>query len=190
MNLFRTAARLMMSSYFVVSGVSDALRPDPESPEAEALSTKLAPMTQKILPPDLAVRVPDDPKSLVRLCGVTRAIGGASLATGVGRRVGAGLVAVSLLPQVFGSRPVKLRNSADNSSNFLVNLALMGGAMLASQDLNGRPSLAWRASQARAQFAKQSEHKRQLAKRNATKGGRPLKRGAIGARRELAKAVS
>ncbi len=190
MNLFRTAARLMMSSYFVVSGVSDALRPDPESAKAEALATKLAPTAQRILPPDLAVRIPDDPKSLVRVCGATRAIGGVSLATGIGRRVGAGLVALSLLPQVFGSRPSKLRGSADNSSEFLVNLALMGGAVLASQDLNGRPSLAWRANQARAQFAKQGERKRQLAKKTAPKSGRLLGRGRATTRRELTRAVN
>ncbi len=191
MNLFRTAARLMMSSYFVVTGVGDAVRPDAESAKAEALATKLAPMTQRVLPAEFAVRVPDDPKSLVRICGITRAIGGASLATGIGRRFGAGLVALSLLPQVFGSRPSKLRSSVSGeNSDFLVNLALLGGAMLASQDLNGRPSLAWRANQARAQFAKDAERKKQLTKTAKRRGRRSLKRGAETARRELTRTAS
>ena len=96
MTLLRAVARTMLASYFVSSGIK-AIR-DPESlvPAAEPLVDRVVPLVKEYTPEQVASFVPENTVTLVRVNGVAQVLGGAALATGKGRRLGALLLAGSL----------------------------------------------------------------------------------------------
>ena len=94
-------------------------------------------------------RQPEDTKTLVRATGAAQAFGGLGMATGLARRAGAGVVAATMVPHVLASIPDKTSPKDERTaarSVLLRNVALLGGAMMASRDTAGHPSLAWRAA--------------------------------------------
>lgn len=150
MTLLRSAARTMLASYFVVSGVK-ALR-DPESliPAAEPLVDTVVPQVQRFAPEQVSQVVPTDAVTWVRINGVLELVGGVALATGKGRRLGAALLALSLVPTTIGKYPFWSRRDpaerAADRDHFLKNVSLLGGVLIASRDTEGRPSLSYRAN--------------------------------------------
>lgn len=150
MTLLRSAARTMLASYFVISGVK-ALR-DPESlvPAAEPLVDTVVPQVQRFAPEQLAELVPSDAVTWVRINGVLELAGGVALATGKGRRLGAALLALSLVPTTIGKYPFWSRRDpaerAADRDHFLKNVSLLGGVLIASRDTEGRPSIGYRAN--------------------------------------------
>ena len=85
----------------------------------------------------LAGYVPDDTKTLVRASGVAQVVGGLMLATGIGRRLGATVLGLSMVPHVLASRPSKAASITEreiSKAQLLRNVALLGGAILASLD--------------------------------------------------------
>ena len=97
MTLLRAIPRTMLASYFVVAGVR-ALR-DPEAlvPAAEPLVDRVVPVVKQYSPEQVAGYVPENAVTLVRINGIAQVVGGAALATGKGRRLGALLLAGSLV---------------------------------------------------------------------------------------------
>ena len=81
--------------------------------------------------------------------GALQIVGGLALATGKGRRMGAWLLASSLLPNTIAKHPFWSRSDpeekAADRSAFLKNVSLLGGVIIATGDTEGKPSLAWRA---------------------------------------------
>jgi uncharacterized membrane protein YphA (DoxX/SURF4 family) len=157
MTLLRSAARTMLASYFVVSGIK-AIR-DPESlvPAAEPLVDSVVPQVQRFAPDQVADVVPTDAKTWVRINGVLELVGGVALATGTGRRLGAALLALSLVPTTIGKYPFwRRRDPAERAADrdhFLKNVSLLGGVLIASRDTEGKPSLGYRASKTGQQLA-------------------------------------
>jgi uncharacterized membrane protein YphA (DoxX/SURF4 family) len=149
MTLLRAAYRTMLASYFVANGVK-ALR-DPESlvPVAEPLTDKVVPLLKEYAPQQVAGYIPQDARTLVRVNGATQLVGGLALASGKGRRLGALLLAGSLVPSTIAKHPFWSRSDDDqrieDQHQFLKNVSLLGGVLLASVDTEGKPSLAWRA---------------------------------------------
>ena len=106
----------------------------------------------------------DSTKTLVRVTGAAQAFGGLGMATGLARRTGAGVVAATMIPHVLASIPDKSSPKDERTAAravLLRNVALLGGAMMASRDTAGRPSLAWRAAdtQRRVSSAASDQHK-------------------------------
>lgn len=153
---------MMLASYFVYNGTKQALNPAPMVADAEPLADKFVPLAKSIAPEQVAGFIPNNTKSLVRLDGAIMAAGGLGLASGIGRRAGAGLIAAGMLPHVLAVNPNGGRNGLEKDANrahFVRNLALLGGALIASQDTQGKPSLGWRASDAKNRLARTTDKK-------------------------------
>ena len=149
MNLLRAVPRAMLASYFLASGIK-AIR-DPESfvPAAEPLTDRVVPLVKEYSPEQVAGFVPENTVTLVRVFGVAQVAGGVALATGKGRRLGALLLAGTLVPSTIANHPFwrvqDPEERARDRSHFLKNVSLLGGVLIASVDTEGKPSLAWRA---------------------------------------------
>lgn len=152
----------MLSSYFVFNGLKQITNPAPLVDAAEPIADRVVPLAKKVAPAQVAGFIPNDAKTLVRLNGALMAVGGLGLGSGLGRRCGAGLVAAGMLPHAIASRPGTGRTGLEKDAQravFVRNLALLGGAMIASQDTQGKPSLGWRAADAKARLARSTDKK-------------------------------
>ncbi len=148
MTLLRAAYRTMLASYFVSSGFKAVRNPAPLAPLAEPVAEKIVPLVKKYAPEQVAGFVPEDTETLVRLNGAIQLVGGLALATGKGRRVGALLLAGSLIPSTLAKYPFWNQTGDEKAlsrTHFAKNVSILGGVLLASRDTEGQPGLAWRA---------------------------------------------
>ncbi|PZP24774.1 MAG: DoxX family protein [Cutibacterium granulosum] len=146
MSIIRGLGRVLFSSYFIVKGSNAALKPNDFVEEAEPVADKLVPMLQRTLP-SVGGYIPDDTRALVRATGAAQAAGGLAMATGLGRRLGASVVAATMVPHVIASVPDKTLPKAERAAGrsvLLRNVSLLGASLMASKDTAGRPGLAWR----------------------------------------------
>jgi uncharacterized membrane protein YphA (DoxX/SURF4 family) len=161
MSIIRAAARTLLASSFIVSGVKAIKDPAPLVPAAEPLADKVVPLMKQYAPNQVADFVPEDAKTLVRVNGAVEIVGGLALATGVGRRLGALLLAGSLVPSTIARYPFWTREDpqqrADDRQHFLKNASLLGGVLLASVDTQGKPSLSYRAHKGGEALAKDTK---------------------------------
>lgn len=181
MSILRTAARTMLASFFVVNGAKAVRDPEPLVGQAEKIAQTGVSLAQKLVPPSVAGYLPENTKSWVRINGATQCLGGLALATGIGRRGGAALVALSMLPHVLASRPTPDMSADDKKASrsvLLRNMSLLGGAMLAAQDTQGKPSLAWRASDGARRIEKKANKQMKSLSKDADGASRKLKRKA------------
>lgn len=142
MSLVRRVARPMLGSMFVVGGI-DALR-NPENKVEEAES--VAPVLGRML------HLPEDTKTLVRINGAVQLAAGTMLALGKLPRLASLALAGSLLPttwagHAFWNETDKLAR-AEQQTQFLKNVSMLGGLLIAAADTGGTPSVAWRARHA------------------------------------------
>lgn len=147
MNLLRAAARTMLAAYFVVNGVKAVKDPAPYAADQERFARTVVPLARKVAPDEVATAIPDDTEKLARVTGGLQVAGGVAMITGKGRRLGAGLIALSMVPQVmnFSAKGLTVEQKAAARSDLLRNVALLGGALIAAGDTEGRPGLTWRA---------------------------------------------
>jgi uncharacterized membrane protein YphA (DoxX/SURF4 family) len=185
MSLLRAIPRTMLASYFVAAGIK-AIR-DPESlvPAAEPLVDRVVPLVKEYTPEQVAGYVPENTVTLVRINGIAQVVGGAALATGRGRRLGALLLAGSLIPSTIAKHPFWTvqdpEERAQDRNHFLKNVSLLGGVLLASQDTEGKPSLAWRAQKGGESIAKETRRASKKLSKSTNK--------AAGSASELAEAA-
>lgn len=151
MSLLRFVARSMFAGFFITEGVKAVTKPAEIAPDAEAFTSRIAPLVQRALPPDISSYVPEKAETWVRIGGVAQIAGGAMYATGIGRRLGALLLAKASVLNIAIAAPGKdaTREAKEAARpDVLRNVAFLGASLLAMQDTEGRPSLAWRADQA------------------------------------------
>jgi uncharacterized membrane protein YphA (DoxX/SURF4 family) len=176
MTLLRAAARTMLASYFVVSGVKAIKDPAPLVPAAEPLADKFVPLVKQYAPEQVANFIPEDAATLVRVNGATQVFGGLALATGKGRRLGALLLAASILPSTVAKHPFWTRTDPDEKAldraHFLKNISLLGGVLLASADTEGKPSLSYRAHKGSESLAKDAKKARKSLAKSASHIGK------------------
>lgn len=142
--ILRRIARPMLATVFVYSGV-DALRhPQPRAEMAQGLVDT----TVAVLPDEVTSSVPTDPVTLVRINGAVQVGGGILLATGKFPRVASAALAGSLIPTtVAGHAFWEETDPATKKlqrTQFMKNVSLLGGLLIAAADTEGKPSLAWR----------------------------------------------
>jgi putative oxidoreductase len=152
MSLVRRVARPMLAALFVVQGV-DALRhPGPLAERATSLLDQIVPV----------VGLPNDKEMLVRANAVGQIVGGAMLATGFLPRVGATLLASSLVPTTLAGHPFWKEQDPTKRKqqrlHFLKNTGLLGGVLLAAVDTGGKPGLAWRAQNVAKLTQREAKH--------------------------------
>jgi uncharacterized membrane protein YphA (DoxX/SURF4 family) len=171
MTVVRALARPLLSMIFVVQGANSIRNPEPLVPKAQPVTDRLVPMVKRVAPPQLGDRIPETTVNLVRLNGAVQVLGGLALATGKGRRLGAATLATALVPVTVAGHPfwqVKDKEArAAQRIQFLKNLGLLGGLLLAAVDTEGKPGVAWRAS-----------HGAKTAKRGTKRGAKAAKREA------------
>lgn len=104
------------------------------------------------LPGPVGSRVPEDPETFARITAAAQIGGGLLLATGRLPRLASATLAATVLPANLGSHmfwsesdPV---SKARKRREFMVDLSLLGGLIIASADTAGKPSLGWRGRQA------------------------------------------
>ncbi len=161
MTVVRRIARPMLAALFVIQGL-DALRhPGGKANMASPLLEKIGPM----------LGLPDDKEMLVRANGAAQIVGGALLATGRLPRVGGLLIAGSLVPTTLAGHAFWEESDpqvrAQQRTQFLKNLGLLGGALLAAVDTEGRPGLAWRAQNVGRVTRREAGHMAKTARREA-----------------------
>lgn len=171
----------MLASFFIVNGAKAAAKPDQLVADADPIARKVVPLVQQVAPPSVANYVPRDTRQLVRITGAAQVLGGLGLATGLGRRASAALLSASMVPHVLASRPGKGATAEQKTaarSVMLRNVALLGGALIASQDTQGKPSLAWRASHEARQLSKEAQAQKKALSKAASKQSRSMKKQA------------
>ena len=184
MTLLRSTARTMLASYFVVSGLKAVRDPESLVPAAEPLVDGVVPTVQRFAPEQVASLVPTDAKTWVRINGALELVGGIALASGKGRRLGAALLALSLVPTTIGKYPFWSRSDpaerAADRDHFLKNVSLLGGVLIASRDTEGKPSLGSRANKTgQALAADTRKVSRQVSKETKQLTDAALAEGAL-----------
>ncbi|MGG7102339.1 DoxX family membrane protein [Rhodococcus sp. 24CO] len=155
--LVRRIARPLLSTFFIAGGI-DALR-DPAQRAVQA-----APLIDKVvgtLPEAVKQKIATDPETLVKINSVIQIGGGVLLASGKTPRLASLALAGSLVPTTLVGHD--FWNETDPSARamqrtqFVKNVSLLGGLIIASVDTEGKPSLGWRgrraAKKARASFS-------------------------------------
>ena len=180
MTLLRAGARTMLASYFIVNGVQTVRNPDPLVPAAEPVADRVVPLVKKYAPQQVAAVVPEDTASLVRANGAAQILGGLALASGKGRRLGALMLAGSLVPSTLARHPFWSRTDPDeralDRSQFLKNVSLLGSVLLAAGDTEGKPSLTYRAQKGGRSIAKETRK----ARKSLAKGTSGLAKSTTG----------
>ncbi|HEX8487995.1 MAG TPA: DoxX family protein [Propionibacteriaceae bacterium] len=158
MTLLRATARTLLASQFVVTGFKAVRDPQPFVAAAEPVAERWLPVIQKYAPEQVVDYIPTETATLVRAVGVLELVGGLALATGKGRRTGAVLLAISLIPATLAESPFWTRELPQDKERdkalFLKNVSLLGGVVLAARDTEGKPSLAWLAQSGTAALVK------------------------------------
>lgn len=151
MALIRRLARPMLSGVFIAGGLSQLKDPARLAPAAEQIATPLAEKTQ----------LPNDPEMVVRINGAVMLIGGAMLATNKFPRVASVVLAASLIPSTYVGHPFWKEEDEEaakmHQTQFLKNVGLLGGLILAAVDTEGKPGLAWRVANARQVAAREAK---------------------------------
>jgi uncharacterized membrane protein YphA (DoxX/SURF4 family) len=145
--LIRRIARPLLSAAFVGQGV-DALR----NPKAAAEAAQPTVQGLQGLPDAVASKVPHDVETFARINAAVQIGGGVLLATGKMPRLASAALACTVIPGSLGAQlfwsEVDPERKARKRREFLTDLSLLGGLIIASADTAGKPSLGWRGRRA------------------------------------------
>ncbi|MEU4692006.1 DoxX family membrane protein [Actinoplanes sp. NPDC023714] len=173
----RSAARAMLASIFVISGVRVLLQPGEGRVEAaKRVTDPLTPLLEKADP-----RLPTDPATLVRIKAAADVVAGVALATGHFTRPAAAVLAAGLIPTTVAGHPfwsAPKEERPGQQTHFLKNLGLLGGLLLAAADTEGRPNLRYRTTHAASRSQRRLTHAVDRSQREMKRAVRTAKREA------------
>ncbi|QBF46717.1 DoxX family protein [Janibacter limosus] len=158
--IVRRIARPMLAGIFIWGGINALRYPSAHAPAAEKVTKPLASKTQ----------LPDDTELLVRANGAAMLAGGALLATGKFPRLASTVLMGTLAPTAAThdfwaeSDP---QAKAGKMTQFIKDISLMGGLMLAAVDTEGKPGVAYRAKLAGQSVERTARSARATARREA-----------------------
>ena len=145
--LVRRVARPLLSAVFISNGIEALRRPA----EAAETARPTAEGLQK-LPDSAAAKIPQDPATLARVTAGVQIGGGLLLATGKLPRFASAALALTVVPGSLGGHlfwtETDPERKAQQRREFVTDLSLIGGLMIASVDTEGKPSLGWRGRRA------------------------------------------
>ena len=148
MSISRKIARPMMAAMFIHGGLDELRNPEPKKERADTVAPVLA---QKL-------GLPDDTVMLVRINGGVMLGAGVMLAMGWFPRLAATALVGTLVPTTAAGHrfweETDKQARARQLTQFLKNLSMLGGLMIAAADTGGKPSLGWRARRAASSAAK------------------------------------
>lgn len=146
--LIRRLARPMLAASFISGGINTLRNPGVRVQQATPLINK----AEDALPDDVTANVPTDPDTLVKINAGVHVVGGLLLATGKAPRLASTVLAASLIPTTVAGHPfweaTDPQKKAADRLQFIKNVGLLGGLMLAAVDTEGKPSLGWRGRKA------------------------------------------
>ena len=144
--MIRKFARPMLASVFVWDGVDTLRNASDHVAETGSVLQRL----RKVVPAQYAGYIPNDPELAARAVGGLKVGAGSTLALGKAPRTSAAVLALSTLPNLLGRNAFWEAEDSEEKNNrrngFITNTALLGALFIATQDTEGKPSLAWRAS--------------------------------------------
>jgi putative oxidoreductase len=142
MTIVRRLARPLLAAPFVAAGADAVLHP----------LSKVEPMRPVVARVAPALNLPQDPELFVRASGAVMAGAGTLLALGRMPRLASLALVATLLPTAWTDHAFWQEKDPqarrDRRVLFLRDAGLLGGALLALVDTEGRPSLAWRGRRA------------------------------------------
>ncbi|GAB2937113.1 DoxX family protein [Rhodococcus aerolatus] len=146
--LIRRIARPMLAAVFVAGGVDTLRNPAPRVEAAKPLVAKGV----EALPDDVTDSVPTDADTLVKVNAAVQVGGGLLLASGKLPRLSSLALAGTLVPTTLAGHAFWEETDpaakAAQRTQFLKNVSLLGGLIIAAVDTEGKPSLGWRGRQA------------------------------------------
>ncbi|MEY8016378.1 DoxX family protein [Mycobacterium servetii] len=145
--LIRRIARPLLSAVFIGQGIDSLLNP---KAAAEAAAPAVGGLQS--LPDPVGSSVPSDPQTVAQITAAVQVGGGLLLATGRMPRVASAALAFTVLPGNLGAHmfwsETDPQRKAEKRKDFLTDLSLLGGLMIAAADTAGKPSLGWRGRRA------------------------------------------
>lgn len=145
--LIRRIARPLLSVAFIGQGVESLLNPKSAAQAAAPAVDGL-----QALPDPVARSIPNDPQTFAQITAAVQIGGGLLLATGKLPRLASAVLAVTVLPANFGSYSFWTETDPERKAalrrEFLKDLSLVGGLLIAAADTAGKPSLGWRSRRA------------------------------------------
>jgi putative oxidoreductase len=167
MTVLRSLARPMLASIFVIQGYNTLRDPERVAADAEPVVRKLA---------ERVPAVPAKTENAVRVNGAVQLLAGSLLALGRLPRLSAFAIAATLVPTTAaGHRFWEAEEDEDRAqqrTQFLKNLAMFGGLLIAGADTAGRPSLAWRTQHTARSTRKQAALMAKTAKVSGRAGAK------------------
>lgn len=159
--LVRRIAYPLLAAAFVANGVDTVLHLKQKAEAAEPLLAQ----GQAITPVARTI----DPGTIVRVDAAIQIGAGLLLAFGRAPRLAATALAAVLIPATAIEHPFWSTDYPDERKDrqlhALKNAGLLGGLLLAITDTRGKPSLTWRAQQAKKKAEKASRRARRRAER-------------------------
>ena len=145
--LIRRIARPLLSVAFIGQGIDSLLNPKPAAEAAAPMVDGL-----RALPDPVGSVIPSDPQTFARINAAVQIGGGLLLATGKAPRVASAALAFTVLPANVGAHMFWSESDPQlktkKRKEFMTDLSLLGGLMIASADTAGKPSLGWRGRRA------------------------------------------
>ncbi|WP_099225381.1 DoxX family protein [Mycobacterium persicum] len=150
--LIRRIARPMLSAAFIGRGVESLLNPKPAAEAAQPTVSGL-----RTLPDPVGSSIPSNAETFAQINAAVQIGGGVLLATGRLPRFASAALALTVIPgnlgaHMFWSEPDPAVK-AQKRREFLTDLSLLGGLIIASADTAGKPSLAWRGRRAASRLS-------------------------------------
>lgn len=157
----------MLASIFAIQGLDTLRHPERVAPAAEPV---VKPLAEKV--PALPASV----EQAVRINGAVQLAGGTLLAIGWVPRLAALAIAGTLVPTTLAGHRFweadEPQTRKQQKIQFLKNMSLLGGLLIAAADTGGRPSLAWRSQHAVRDIRRQSAVAARAARTGARAGSR------------------
>ncbi|WP_029107737.1 DoxX family protein [Mycobacterium sp. URHD0025] len=137
----------MLSATFIARGV-ETLR----DPSASTETTRRTLGALSALPGPVGAGVPNNADTVARVNAAVQVAGGLLFALGRAPRLTAAALAVTMIPRSIGSQAFLKdsdpQHAAAQRREFLTDVSLLGGLIIAAADTAGKPSLAWRGRRA------------------------------------------
>jgi uncharacterized membrane protein YphA (DoxX/SURF4 family) len=141
--VIRRIARPLLSVAFIGQGVNSLLNPKSAAQAAAPAVDGL-----QSLPDSVSGNIPSDPETFAQINAAVQIGGGLLLAAGKLPRVASAALAITVLPANLGAHAfwseTDPQAKAQKRQQFLTDLSLLGGLLIASADTAGKPSLGWR----------------------------------------------
>jgi putative oxidoreductase len=167
--LVRRIARPMLAGTFIYGGIDTLRHPQSRVPGAAPIVEQLTEIADKQLP----VHVSHDVEQWVKINAAVHVGAGSLLALGRFPRFSALALATSLVPTTLaGHRFWEHEDPKERfgqTSNFLKNVSMLGGLLLAAVDTEGKPSVGWWARRSASAAAAAAEASYEKASKKATK---------------------